>query len=370
MAIPKQRESNLELFRILTMLFIIAHHYVVNSALWSDNGPVTQYPMAWKSLFLLIISAFGKTGINCFVIISGYFMSKSAITVRRFAKLYFEVIFYDVVISLIFWITGYGPLGLYEMIPSFFPPAYIADTFVMAFLLLYCCIPFINRLVQNLSQKEHAYMLLLVFMIYIIPETFRFVFHISTNHFSWYIVLYLFAAYIRNYPNAFFENTRFWGICTIVSMLLCACSVVACVYMGIGYEHYFVSDSNTFLAFITAVSAFMYFKNIKIKYNPLINLLASTCFGVLLIHGHSDEMRRWLWEDVLDNCSAYDSNWMIVHVILSTLGVFLVCSGIDLLRQKYLEKPFFYLWDRMWERMEEKYCMVEQRIFRKLNIQD
>lgn len=30
---PKQRESNFELFRIVVMLFIVAHHYVVNSGL-------------------------------------------------------------------------------------------------------------------------------------------------------------------------------------------------------------------------------------------------------------------------------------------------------------------------------------------------
>lgn len=29
----KQRRSNIELFRIITMLIIIAHHYVVNSGL-------------------------------------------------------------------------------------------------------------------------------------------------------------------------------------------------------------------------------------------------------------------------------------------------------------------------------------------------
>lgn len=31
--IIKKRDSNLELFRIITMLLIVAHHYVVNSGL-------------------------------------------------------------------------------------------------------------------------------------------------------------------------------------------------------------------------------------------------------------------------------------------------------------------------------------------------
>lgn len=32
-AISKERDSNLELYRILVMLLIVAHHYVVNSGL-------------------------------------------------------------------------------------------------------------------------------------------------------------------------------------------------------------------------------------------------------------------------------------------------------------------------------------------------
>ena len=66
------RSSNLELFRIITMLVIVAHHYVVNSGLMPvifDN-----YPSA-KSLFLLWFGWGGKTGINCCVLITGFFMS-------------------------------------------------------------------------------------------------------------------------------------------------------------------------------------------------------------------------------------------------------------------------------------------------------
>ena len=352
------------------MLFIIVHHYVVNSALWSDSGPVTADPLAWKSIFLLIIGAFGKTGINCFVLISGYFMCQSTITVKRCAKLYFVAVFYDLVISSIFWITGYSAFGLADMLPTFVPIAYVVDDFLPAFLLLYCCVPFLNKLIQNLTQKEHVYLLLLMFLIYVIPGTFRFIFSLSLNHVSWYAVLYLFAAYIRKYPHECFGNKRLWKCCTIGCMLLCAVSVVVCIYAGMENEHYFVSNSNTFLAFFTAISAFLYFKNLKIEHNPVINALASTCLGVLLIHANGDDMRRWLWEDVLDNVSAYHSDWMIVHVVLSTLVVFLVCAGIDLLRQKYVEKPFFRIWDRFWDKAAKEYKNFEKRLFRKMNIQE
>ena len=39
--ISGQRNTNLELFRVITMLLIIAHHYVVNSGVWEM---IKQYP--------------------------------------------------------------------------------------------------------------------------------------------------------------------------------------------------------------------------------------------------------------------------------------------------------------------------------------
>lgn len=75
------RNSNLELYRIIVMMLIVAHHYVVNSGLMDE---LVKDPLSSKSLFFYIFGMWGKTGINCFVMITGYFMCKSHITIRKF----------------------------------------------------------------------------------------------------------------------------------------------------------------------------------------------------------------------------------------------------------------------------------------------
>lgn len=70
----KQRNSNLELYRIIVMLLIVAHHYVVNSGMMEE---MAKDPLSSRSLFFYIFGMWGKTGINCFVLITGYFMCKS-----------------------------------------------------------------------------------------------------------------------------------------------------------------------------------------------------------------------------------------------------------------------------------------------------
>lgn len=80
----KTRNSNLELYRIIVMILIVAHHYVVNSGLMDE---LVKDPLSSKSLFFYLFGMWGKTGINCFVMITGYFMCKSHITIRKFLKL-------------------------------------------------------------------------------------------------------------------------------------------------------------------------------------------------------------------------------------------------------------------------------------------
>ena len=106
MSKTKLRNSNLELYRIIAMLLIVAHHYVVNSGLTSLDGPISYNPTSAKSLFLLLFGAWGKTGINCFVLITGYFMCKSQITFKKFAKLILQVMFYNILINCVFWISS------------------------------------------------------------------------------------------------------------------------------------------------------------------------------------------------------------------------------------------------------------------------
>lgn len=83
--VEKQRESGIELFRIIAMLLIVAHHYVVNSGVTQLLGG--DY---FKDLFYYLFGMWGKTGINCFVLITGYFMCQSNITLRKFLKLFFR----------------------------------------------------------------------------------------------------------------------------------------------------------------------------------------------------------------------------------------------------------------------------------------
>lgn len=117
-----------------------------------------------------------------------------------------------------------------------------------------------------------------------------------------------------------------------------------CSVVNKNLSYFFVSDSNKPLAVATAVCAFLFFKNLKIGYSKVINTIAASAFGVLLIHANSDTMRQWLWRDTLDNVGHYAGN-IYLHAIGSVLAVYAVCTLIDFLRIQLLEKSIFKMID-------------------------
>lgn len=336
----------MELFRIITMLLIVAHHYVVNSGLLA---PIYQDPLSGKSLFLLVFGAWGKTGINCFLLITGYFMCTSKISLKKFLKLYFTILFYKIVFYFIFMSFGYETFTIKGCLNMLLPFTSIAANFFGCYLMFYLTIPFLNILVRNMNEREHSCLLVLCSIIFILLGTVP-LGTVVFNYVTWFAVIYFFGAYIRLYPKKIFSNVRFWAISTCILVILSIVSVVICTWYGtlIGknISFYFVSDSNKILAVLTALSAFLFFKNLNLGYSKLINTIAASAFGVLAIHANSNAMRQWLWKDTLQNATMYTSEYIVLHAIGSVIVVYLICTVIDYFRIKFIEIPFFKLWDK------------------------
>ena len=353
----KRRNSNLELFRIITMLLIVAHHYVVNSGLLAQDGPVWANPLSSDSLFLLIVGAWGKIGINCFVLITGYFMCKSDITARKFMKLFCEIMFYRIIIGVTFIVTGYQPFEWGAFFKLFVPVLAVKQNFSGCFILFFLFIPFLNILIRNLDERRHIYLLVLCAVTYVLFGTIHLV---DMNYVSWFMVLYLVASYIRLFPKKWMDSLRFSGALFLLSVLAAILSVCFGAWLsaktGMNLAFYFVSDSNTFLALMTGVSSFLFFKNLKMNYSAFINAVASTTFGVLLIHANCATMRQWLWHDLLDNVGHYG---MPLYVLGCVLGIFALCSAIDYLRIRFIELPFFKYWDAKEEEMMARFKTSE-----------
>ena len=343
-ATKRSRSSNIELYRILVMLSIVAHHYVVNSGLMDADGPLFANLTSANSLFYLILGMWGKTGINCFVLITGFFMCCSSISLRKYLKLYLEVKFYRYIILFIFAFAGIASVSGGGLLKHLLPFSNITDSFTNAFMAFFLFIPFLNILIKGMDKTKHFLLLVLCVAVYSgfyqIPGL-----HISFNYLSWFIILYFIGSFIRLYGLFKNESAALWGIIAFVSIIMSIGSVFACLKFKLPV-YTFVGESLAFMSVITSVSLFMFFKNLKIGYSRIINVIGASTFGVFLIHTSGDGMRRWLWCDFIDVVGHYDSPYYALYAIGCILAIFIVCSIIDICRIYLLENPFFKFLDK------------------------
>ena len=363
---PTPRDSNLELFRCITMFLIVAHHYVVNSGLISSDSPVWENPCSWRSIFLLIFGAWGKAGINCFVLITGYYMCKSAIQPRKYFRLLGEIYFYKIVINCLFILLGKRVITSKLILELVLPFWGVNRDFVGCFILFYLFIPFLTMLVLNMTTRRHVYLTILCLVIYTIVEPIPFV-RVPMHYVSWFIVLFLIASFMRLHMGKYMgqKNTFLTMGGGIILLMIDIASIVFISKLSghftwhSHWEYYFVGESNRPLPLLTGIMAFVVFKKLRLPYIPIINIMGASTFGVLLIHAHSDTMRRWLWHDVLHNVEMFNSPWLVVHAIGSVLAIFIVCVAIDRLRIRFIEPPMMACFDKLWPSVVRRYSCFE-----------
>lgn len=322
------------------MMMIVAHHYVVNSGLIEA---IKDAPFNTTSCAMLLFGAWGKTGINCFVLITGWFMCKSSFSWQKLLKLYLQIVFYAVAFYVVFCSTGHEVFSAFNSVFKVFPVRRIATGFTSCFLVFYLFIPFLNLFIKTLDKRMHALLLLLLLAVYtLLPSAGM---GVSFNYVTWFIVLYFVASYIRFYGIGLQMGHRAYGVSSILLVFAGSASVLAMFalykygFIGRFDPYFFIADSNKLLSLAIAVSTFMWFKDLKMPRSRFVNAVGATTFGVLLIHANSDAMRQWLWRETVDCVGHFGSSLTptLGYAALSVALIFVVCSAIDWLRAKFLE---------------------------------
>lgn len=341
------------------MILIVAHHYVVNSGLVQhiqENEDIVH------SGVMLLFGAWGKTGINCFVLITGYFMSTSKFSLEKLAKLYLQIAFYALVIYGIFCITGHESFSPFKLIWKLWPVKSISSDFISCFLIFYLFIPILNIIVNSIGKEMHKYLMVLIIGTFAILPSLPII-KLSFNYVTWFIALYIIASYIRKYGLFPKISHNQWGLLSILLIILGSVSVLGMEWIfKTGYTdkfspYFFIADSNKFLSLAIAVASFMYFKDLRIPHSKLINALGGATFGVLLIHANSNVMRQWLWRETVDCIGHFGDSilWTLGYATVSVIIIFIVCAGIEWFRGNFIEPYILNYVNGKLSKIKQKY---------------
>ncbi len=143
-----------------------------------------------------------------------------------------------------------------------------------------------------------------------------------------FVSLYLIGAYIKIYENDFIKIKKY----SIFIYVLC--SIVTCAFSFFAGRAW---NYSTIFNLFGSLFLFWTFENIRLRNSSIINYLSQHTLDIFLIHG------TYLFYDVLYktifHCDYYyNDDKMIINLIITTIGIYLICLMISIIRKAFFEK--------------------------------
>ncbi len=338
----KERDSNLEALRILSMFLIVLDHSLVFSL---GFGKFATNLCVWGA----------GVGVNCFVLISGYYMITSRITLEKILRLWAQVAAYSVVLCGIYLINRAADgeaCGALEaaghLAKAFFSIFGYSYWFVSVYVILMLGSPFLNQYLCRISKAERLRFCAALFLLLVINS--------FTGSYcgkiGWFVLLYSIAAAFRLHPDLIRTNRQIFRIMASGSFAV----ILACVFLrqasadyipgALGLNINRVLDTigvreYSWAEFVLSVSLFALFASCGMGQVRWINRIAACSLGVYLLHVNRYFL-FWPWKNVFHIDSMEGSPWILPYCLCSSIVVYLVCTSVEMLRMQTLGRLYDY----------------------------
>ena len=328
------RKSNFELLRIICMIMIVILHTL-------GHGGALNNTQVWSTNFFIahFLESLSIVAVNCYILISGFFGINSKFKINKVLDLYIQILFYSIIISSLFWITGIESISIGSILQAILPITMQTWWFMSIYIVLYMMTPYINKLLKLLSFKEFNSLLIILLFIFVIwPSLPKFRPIDIQGGYSLYsfILLYIVGAYISKfYKDKTFNKFILLAMYLLSTMALAIFNVSISRIIGRNWGWY---SYNFLLIFISSIALFLFFKEIKIKSN-FINKLSSLTLGVYLIHDHG-YIRKYIY-NALRYHNYFNTNMFILYTSIVIGTIYISSSMLEYLRQvlfNYLPK--------------------------------
>lgn len=325
------RQSNFELLRIICMLMVVGLHYFGKGGARFQITP-RSCPGNYfvTNLFLsLFIPA-----VNCFVLISGYFGIR--LRLQKLFKLECELLFYSVSLFALLVVLKLQPFRSRDFLLSFFPVLTREWWFVSIYVVLFLIAPFLNLLIEKMTQKQYVSLLAVMFFLFCLWPTFSTcsVTNDTGAGICNFVFMYLTGGYIARYCHKSVPKIRYLLLYFGSSLLSLLCSFISALIFHYNTSRFYGFD--TLFTVISAVSLFLFFREISLRSKP-VNKISSMLLAVYLIHDHPG-VRAYIWSKIF-RCGAYFYQpFFVFHFVLTTLTIFLSCLTVEWIRVSFFHR--------------------------------
>lgn len=319
----KERLSNLELLRIICILMVLILHYLNGSM----GGALNNTVEGTKKYYIInFIESLSIIAVNCFVIISGYFMiNKKSIKLDKPIKLMFTAIFYGGILYIVSALLHIRLFSIREFATSLIF-VYGTKWFIGSYIALFLLMPFLNRIVIELDRKKYQQLILILLVMFsLLPTIFPLVSYNDSGYGVLnFITLYFIGGYLKLYYKAEKSKAYYFIIYLI-------CSIVTTIAMLSKHKINVWWNYNSIVNIISSISLFMFFSKISIK-SKIINYVSTFSFAVYIIHSDSS-ICIFLFRNVFKCDEYWNSPYLLINMIITILGIYVLCILIDIIRR-------------------------------------
>lgn len=285
----KERDSNMELLRIVAMLMVLSVHanfgaigfpYTKESV---DYPTVTLFRYFWESISIVCV--------NVFILLSGWYgirFSKQGLW-----KILFQALFFSIGMYVLCIITDSATFDWQDLIHAVFLTNDLY-WFVISYIGLYILSPVLNIYCAHSEQKSFGVLLLCFFVLQSVWGWFsceeQFMQGYSIVSFCG---LYLLARYLRQYPNKASMLNKKADLCLYLffSTATALCGYISTRLNINGVPTRLLAYNSPFVI-LASVYLVLYFSKLSFN-NDWINKIAYYCFGVYLLHASNAVYFGW-----------------------------------------------------------------------------
>ena len=190
------RNYGIDFLKILSMFFIVILHSLGHGGLLNHvSASSIQYKFVW------IIEIIAYCAVDIFGLISGYVSytkEEKKVKISNFMKLWMQVVFYSLSITIIFYIFKKNSVLKGDFVSAITPISNNLYWYFTAYAGLFVFMPFINKAIRNSDNiflRKLFYIIILVFSIF---DTKYKRFGLSNGYsFAWLLILYVLGAIIK-----------------------------------------------------------------------------------------------------------------------------------------------------------------------------
>ena len=352
------------------MMLIISFHYTYKGG-FTDEIP-------WFNWYIIkIFWMFGELGVNCFMLITGYFMIKGHFNLRKLILMWVQIETYNILVMMIAYRIGVMHWeGAKAFILQLLPIWQGKWWFMTAYTIIYILSPFMQQFAKSISKHDYIKFLAVCLMLWSVIPTVLGVFRNDTEgvlyytRAVWLMIVWFTGGYLRLYGYQCIGPIKSWEKVFLITLMLIFSSILLIKHFNSFFawlgttEAAYLWRPNTTPMYVLSVSLFCMFLNMKLPYRKTINRAASTTLGVYLLH--DSVLAGYIWGGIFKNSTYAYSPFLIVHITFATITIFLIGGMVDLTRQ-YMEKQAIEKWLDML--LETDCCKkIKERISRGIHV--